>query len=249
MKRRVINILLLAIALFGMSICPTKARENVYYTTPNGIELTEEEYRFLTTFYWDSYVDNMTEEQYEDFVNSDLLERRFTTASTSDDIMCSPNSTSHTTSYKNLKISAACSSYCTVSIVLTWLVNPSVRSYDVIGTYMTGNVSLLNYAAASVSNLTNTYYYNNSIVDYDPAYTGLGNSVLLPSGSNLVINQILTTTPGGHIFASYQHAVQNVSLATSQLYNFSLAGYGNVFDFYGNAYGKYDGMAGVDIFV
>ena len=114
---------------------------------------------------------------------------------------------------------------------------------------MTGNVSLLNYASASVSNLTTNYYYNNTIVDYGSTYTGFGNSVLLPSGSNLVINQILTTTPGGHIFASYQHAMQNVSLATSQLYTFSLGGYGNVFAFYGNAYGKYDGMAGVDIYV
>lgn len=251
MKRRVIVMGLLAIAIFGMNIRLTNAREKtgeVFYTTPNGIELTEKEYKFLTTFYWDSYVDSMTEEQYEDFVNSDLLDRELITKSTDDGNMCSPKSTSHTTQYKNLKISAACSYNCTVSIVLTWLGNPTIRSYDVIGAFLSGP-SLLSYVDATVMNNTTVYYFDNFKTEYSAYYNGIGNSVLLPSGTNLVVNQIFTTTTGGHIFGSYQHAMQNVSLATSKSYSFSLAGYGNVFSFYGNAYGKYDGMAGVDIAV
>ena len=242
---------LLAIALFGMNVRLTNAREKneeIYYTTPKGIELTEREYKFLTTFYWDKYVDLMTKEQYEDFVNSDLLDRELITKSSDDSNMYSPKSTSHTTQYKNLKISAACSNYCTVSIVLTWLGNPTIRSYDVIGAIISGP-SLLSYSYASVSNNTNTYYYNNFKTEYSTYHDALGNSVLLPSGTNLLVNQIFTTTTGGHIFGSYQHAMQNVSLATSKNYNFSLGGYGSVFSFYGNAVGKYDGMAGVDIAV
>ena len=248
MKRRVMVILLLAISAFIMNIRPINARENVYYITPTGIELTEEEYKFLTTFYWDSYVDQMTKEQYDEFANSDLLERELITASTEDSNMCSPKSPIHSTPSKTLKISAACSYNCTVSIVNTWTSNPTIRSYDVIGAYLSG-VSVISSTYATVNNTNNIYYFNNLVTDVGSGYEGFGNSVLLPSGSNLVVNQILTTTTGGHIFGSYQHAVQNVSLATSQLYSFSLGGYGNVFLFYGNAVGKYDGMAGVDIAV
>ena len=241
MKRRVIAILLLTIAIFGINI--NKAYAKSYYTNKNGIEFSEEEYNFLTTFYWDSYVDNMTQAQYEDFINSDLLDRELITSSISE-TMCSQRSTVHTTAYKRLRITAACTNDCVVSIVLEWLANPTIRSYDVIGAYLS-NVSLLSSAQATVSNSTTTYYYNNK----KTAYNGIGNSVLLPSGTNLVANQIITTTTGGHIYGSYQHATQNVTLAVSKNYYFSPAGYGSVFVFTGNAIGVYDGMAGVDIAV
>lgn len=241
MKRRVISILLLAIAIFGINM--NKAYAESYYTNSNGIEFSEEEYNFLTTFYWDSYVDNMTQTQYEDFINSDLLDRELITSSTKE-TMCSPKSTVHTTAYKSLKISAACTYDCVVSIVLEWLADPTVRSHDVIGALFS-NVSVLSSAQATVSNSTTTYYYNNK----KTAYNGLGNSILLPSGTNLIANQIITTTTGGHIYGSYQHATQNVTLAVSKNYYFSPAGYGSVFVFTGNAIGVYDGMAGVDIAV
>jgi hypothetical protein len=82
------------------------------------------------------------------------------------------------------------------------------------------------------------------------AYNGIGNSVKLPSsGSNIVVNMVFTTTLGGHIFGSYQHATQSITLPVAKSYTFSLGGYGNVFLFNGNAVGVYDGMAGVDIYV
>ena len=246
--KRVIGMILLAIMIFGI-YKTTNAEELVYYTTPNGIELTEQEYKFLKTFYWESYVDSMTKEQYEEFANSDLLDRELRTASLYNENVCSDRSPYHATPYKNLRISAACSYNCTVSIVAIWTVDPAIRSYDTIGAILTGGASLISYTYGTVSNTSSTYYYNNFKTDYASTYTGIGNSVLLPSGTGLVVNQILTTSTGGHIYASYQHAVQNVSLATSKSYTFSLAGYGNVFAFYGNAVGKYDGMAGVDIAV
>ena len=39
--------------------------------------------------------------------------------------------------------------------------------------------------------------------------------------------------------------LENVSNATSKLYTIGLGGYGYVFHFYGNAYGKYDAAPGV----
>ncbi len=237
MKKKVIGMIILAIMMMGLSI--NAYAKEVYYTTPTGIELTEAEYNFLVNFYWKGYVDNMTQEQYEEFASSDLLNRKLTVKKLNDE----PNrSQSHTTSSKNISIAAACSSYCTVSIVATWYANPSVRSYDTIGAYFSG-VSLLSHQSTVVHSSTGSTSYSN----LKTAYNGLGNSVLLPSGTNLVINQIFTTTTGGTIYGSYQHATQNTTLAVSKLYNFSLGGYGSVFLFYGNAYGVYDGMAGVDI--
>ena len=240
MKRRVIITILLAISIISINV-KVFAKENVYYTNSNGIELTEEEYKFLTTFYWDSYVEKMTEEQYEEFTNLDLLGRKLITKESKIE---SSKSTSHSTQYKTLKISAACSSDCIVSLVNTWKIDPAERSWDVIGFYLSG-VSRLSNVQATVSNNTTTYYYNNT----KTAYNGFGNSVQLPSGSNLIVNQIITTTTGGHIYGSYQHAMSTITLWVSQEYTFSLSGFGNVFAFYGSAVGKFDGMAGVDIAV
>ena len=245
MKRRVLRLMVIAIALFGI-ITKAYAKESVYYKTPNGIELTEEEYKFLTTFYWDNYVNIMTEEQYEEFANSDLLERELKTTEIGDN-MCSLRSDIHTTSYKKLKVSASCSStVCSVSLVATWLVDPTVRSYDVIGYYLS-NLDIISYGQATVSSTAGTYYYSNVQTEYTSNHDAIGNSVLLPSGSNLIVNQVITTTTGGIIYGSYQHAVQTVTLPVSKSYTFSLTGYGRVFLFNGNAVGKYDGMAGVDL--
>ena len=62
-----------------------------------------------------------------------------------------------------------------------------------------------------------------------------------------MISMSFKVSKGGTVFGSYQHAMQNTTLPVSQDYNFSIVGYGNVFDYYGNAIGVYDGMNGVDI--
>lgn len=69
----------------------------------------------------------------------------------------------------------------------------------------------------------------------------------MPSGSNIIINQTFSTTKNGTIYASYQHAISNTSLSTSQNYTFSNLGYGRVFLFNGSARNIYDAMNGVDI--
>ena len=51
----------------------------------------------------------------------------------------------------------------------------------------------------------------------------------------------------GVYYSSYQHAIQNVSLETSKSYTIGFGGYGGVFFFNGNAVGKYDSMAGVNV--
>ena len=243
MKKYVIWIFAVVL-LFGITLQVNA--EEVYYTTSSGVELTETEYRYLTTLFWDEYVENISESQVEEYRNDGRFEGRLVTASTTDnETMCSIQSPSHETPYKKLAISATCTNDCLVSIVNTWKVNPGVRSWDVIGAYLS-NVSLLTHMVTGVYSTSGNVTYNN----LKTAYNGIGNSVKLPSpGSNIVVNMVFTTTLGGHIYGSYQHATEDITLLVSKNYNFSLGGYGSVFSFYGNAIDKFDGMAGVDIAV
>ena len=248
MKKKAFGLLILVLAIIGITR-NVYASENVFYTTPNGIELTEEEYKFLTTFFWEGYPDIMTEAQYQDFVSRDLLTKELKIKKV--EIPNSPfgvstRSSSHSDYTKSIQIGSVCSPNCYTSIVASWTASPYTRSYDVIGAYLSGNSLVSHQSTYVYSSTTGVVYYNNLKTETN----GIGNSVKLPDvGENIVINIVFTATPGGVIFGSYQHAMQDVTLPVSQLYNFSLGGYGSVFAFYGSAFDKYDGMAGVDITV
>ena len=54
MKKKLMGFIILLIAVIGISM-NVYADESVYYTNPNGVELTQEEYEFLQSFYWDGY--------------------------------------------------------------------------------------------------------------------------------------------------------------------------------------------------
>ena len=243
--KKIFGVLIILVVIFSLNK-NVYAEKSIYYTTANGIELTEEEYHFLTEFYWDGYPDIMTEKQYEEFKNSDLLDRKLQVKRIEDSVKNPAKSPFHGTGAKELKIAAACSSSdCMVTLNLDWLVVPAIKSYDVIGAYLSG-VSLISHNGTYVISTTSSNYYNN----LKTAYNGIGNSVKLPSsGSNIIVNMTFTTSRGGTIYGSYQHAMSNTTLPVSKYYNFSLSGYGNVFSFYGSAVGIYDGMGGVDITV
>ena len=61
--KKIVMVLLAGLCIFG--IAKNVYAEEVYYTTQNGIELTREEYEFLTSFYGEEYPDIMTKEMYE----------------------------------------------------------------------------------------------------------------------------------------------------------------------------------------
>lgn len=246
MKKGFIGFVLLTILSIGMTLNVNAAEaSDIAYTTAKGINLTKEEYTFLKTFYWEGYPDIMTEEQYEKFKNSDLLTRELRVKSVKIPTGNSKSS-SHSTTYKTLSIAAACNtSNCDVTINCSWTYDPAIRSYDVIGAYLSG-VSYVGHIWTYVASTNGSSSYSN----IKTAWNGYGNSVKLPdTGSSIVVNTNFTTTRGGVIYGSYQHAMSNTTLAVSKKYTFSLGGYGNVFSFYGAAAGVYDGMAGVDLSV
>ncbi len=239
--------LLAVLAIFGF--VKNVYAEEVYYTTPNGIDLTREEYNFLTAFYGEEYLRIMTRAMYDEFVEDNLINSEVEIKTYNESPLAllnpgiSPNSQSHSTSYKTVQIARAClPSYCIMSLKNTWHASPSVRSWDNIGAYLDG-VSLLAHNHTYVSSTAGDVFYSNLNTT-----NGVGNSVKLPdTGEDIIISMSFKVSRGGTVYGSYQHAMQNTTLANSQNYNLDLGGYGNVFDYYGNAMGIYDAMNGVDI--
>lgn len=248
-KIRSIILLLICISLFsGFKVFAKEPSKE--FINNNNVKLTEKELDFIEKFYGKDFFGKMTKADYEWIQELDINNRDVEVKSTYlyDQNQPTNNSgikrgPSYSTASKRLSIARSCSGVCTVMTNLTWLVNPTVRSYDLIGARLY-NTSLANETiVTSVTSSSGPSYSSNNKVFGN----GLGTSIKLPSSSNLIIQQKFYTNNGGKVYASYQHATSNITLQTSLNYNISSGGYGGVFLFYGDAVGKYDGMAGVDI--
>lgn len=241
MKKIFLSIVFICLCCFtNVNVVNAKEIE-VFYTNKYGVKFTKEEYEFLTGLYWDEYPEIMLRDEYEKFKESNILGKEINVKVIQDNGTLTRGAT-HTTANKQLKIATTCSNTCYSSVTLTWLNNPSVRSYDVMGAYFSG-VSLVSEPSTKVMS-SNSNFSANSI---KRANNGIGVSFKLPSGTNIIVNQTFSTTKGGKIYASYQHAISNTNLTTSQDYRFSTLGYGQVFLFNGNTRNIYDAMNGVDI--
>lgn len=240
MKKTIFSLFLVVSLVMMFTVTNVSAKE-YYYTNDNGVSLTKEEYDFLSELYWDGYQERMTQEQYEKFIEKDLINEEIV-SDEAYDVDFITRGTEHTTSSKKIKISRVCTSDCTVVISLTWLVNPSTRSWDVIGARFSG-VSLLYTPITQYMDSSTSFYSSN----YKTASNGVGNSLDLADGSNITIYQEMDVTSGGTVYASYQHAVSNTTLAVSKDYSFSISGYGDVFLFGTAGRSIYDGMNGVSV--
>ena len=231
--------------IFAVLVMVNVNAKEVYYT--NGkVELTEKEYKYVVDFYGKDYLEKMTEEDYEWISAMDVNNRevKIKTVYDVNPNQVNPNGSFVQTSAKKLSISASCDSdYCIVTTMLTWLGNPSVRSWDVMGSRLYGTSLYNQNVLTAIGTTTSSEHPSN----YRFLSSGFGNSFKLPSGTGLTIQQRWYVKPGGHVYASYQHAMESTTLANSKLYNLSVVGYGGVFDFYGAATDVYDGMVGVDM--
>lgn len=218
--------------------------KQIYYQNKYGVILTEEEYQFLSTMYWDGYQSLMTVDDYNEFRNSKVMEGQIEVKEIKYGSGITPYGTLVSNYDRTLKIFKSCSNDCLISVSLKWDRNPAIRSFDVIGAYIE-NTSFTNNPTTIVA----TTDSKTVVTDYKKTNNGLGASFKLPSGSNVTINQTYRVKSGGHVYASYQHAMTNSTLAKSKDYTFSYFGYGRVFQFSDSVRGIYDGMTGVDIAV
>ncbi len=217
-----------------------------YFTNQYGVIFTEKEYNFISDFYFEGYQDYMKISDYEEFLKSNIMNRKVKTIKNGDNFGLNDysvlNSESfHETSSKSIKLSTACSMVCNVSIVAEWKKSPTIRSYDVIGAYLQ-NVKM------NISPSTTLYYDDKVISSHNIKNTenGFGSSIKLPStGENIKIVQTFIVEPFGTIHASYQHAKRTSSLSKSQRFTISQNGYGGVFMFDASVKNYYDAMGGV----
>ena len=229
--------------MFAVLVMVNVNAKEVYYS--NGtVNLTEKEYNYVKEFYGEDYLKTMGVKEYkwlsELDVNNNDVKIKF--AKVPD---VSLNGTFVSTSAKSLGISASCtsSSYCIVTVLTRWLGNPTVRSWDVMGAFFYGtSLYNKNVLTAVTSSGGTTYPTDNRFLS-----NGFGTSFKLPTTNNITIEQRYYVKPGGTVFASYQHAMKNTTLAASKSYSLGVTGYGGVFIFTGSAVGVYDGMVGVDI--
>lgn len=218
-----------------------KSKE-VFFTNSYGVEFNEKEYDYFSKMFYDGYQETITPDEFNQYekheMDASLVETKFAS-------IIQPYSTIISTSAKTLKISTSGSSKKYVSVVATWKGSPSVRSYDLIGAYLSGVT--LNGTVTTKLTYSGGGYFSTEMKTFN---NGFGVSIELPkSGNNVVISQSFTTTTGGTIYASYQHAISNLSLSDSKKYSIGKNGYGNVFIFDSSIRNKYDGMSGVNISV
>ena len=232
------NTFLLTLSLF---MCVGVVKAESYYTNNNGVSLTEKEYNYVIDFYGDDYPSKMTAEDYNWIQKMDVNNRDYKIEKYYDNDTTT-RSSYHQTSSKYLAISIACSSTCTVNILLKWLKNPNVRSYDVIGARFVNTSLISGTASTRVSSSAGTSYYSN----YQYFSNGFGNSVKLPSSAtDIVIQQTFSVQNSGTVYGSYQHATGYISLEQSKKYSIDLNGSGNVFLFNSSVDDYFDQMGGV----
>lgn len=222
--------------------------KEVAYTNEKGFEFTQDEYNFFKKIYGQKFVKKYLDQDiYNQFSNTDFANAEvITKVYSTNESRQNPTKDSpfFSSPAKSIQISKYCSqATCRAFITVTWLGDPSVKSYDDIGVYLDGPSrmgSAITHAYSDAeSKFADTTKYQSE---------GFGASLLLPqTGNDIIVTQSFYYTGTGTIYASYQHAMVNTVLSMAQSFNISDIGYGGVFDFYNNADLIYDNMNGVDL--
>ena len=232
---------LFAFILMFVGVYDVKA--STYYTNTKGVDFTKEEYDFISEMYYDGYQEYVTKVDLDKIVNLDLIGKPVSKNITTEGGL-NPRSTSVYYAGRTLTIASTCSSECLVTLKAQWNGTPTIKSWDVIGfRFLNLTVNSINSAFISGTGYSDAYLPGGS--EFKQLTNGFGYSVKLGNANNLKITTSMYTEPGGTAYGSYQHATENVSLATSKSYTIGVGGYGYVFHFNGNAFGKYDAAPGV----
>lgn len=238
-------------ALFVINVLSINVHaDDVYYTNKNGVSMTKEQYNFFGELYFDGYQEYVTQEKFNKYLSMGLYGQRITKKETEDfeTGVESPRALIHETTAKKLTLAYACDSgkHCTMVTSLEWKGAPKVISYDVIGSYLYGDLSRVDTPT------TILYWSGQSITYTDRVYSGngYGCTALLQKSSTLmqIVQDVDVKVNGdGTFYSSYQHATKRITLETSKKYTTGYGGYGGVFFFYGSAVGVYDQMGGVNV--
>ena len=245
-------VFVLGILTFNL-VCLNVKADEIYYTNANNVSMTKQQYDYFVELADEEYPNVVTQEVYDKFVNNGFFTQPIEKQVYDEDAVRQqeiipsviPRGTVHETQAKKLVLGKTCgTTTCDITVTLTWKGQPVIKSWDVIGAYLYGNLNL-------ASNILTTLTYSGGNIAYDdPYYTtgGFGTSVKLrTSSTNMRAYQSYDVYGTGTVFASYQHATSNISKSTSHLFTIGAGGYGGVFYFYGAASNVYDQMGGVNV--
>lgn len=244
MPKKIFMFIILGTLLMWFShdnVSALTSEKNIYYTNKYQVQFSEQEYNFFSNMYWDGYQEFVTQKEFDDIKQLNLFNSRIEKSTIiNPDIMT--RATTITEKSRTTTISRSCSSNCLVSLVTNWNSTPTVKSYDVVGARLSNStLKTINKAMVTGKN------YSKQYTSYNKKGNGFGYSIKVPNANNIRVTVSFTTSSGGKAFGSYQHSKSNISETTSQLYNISENGSGNVFQFYGTATGKFDNANGVNI--
>lgn len=224
--------------LFVENVC---ALENTFYTNANGVGFSEEEYKFISDFYFEGFQDYMTQDDYQRFLDSNIMQGEITTKILDNSL--NTRSLVYETQMKQLKVSSSCSSDCIVATTLIWKSLPAIRSYDLIGAFF-DNTSLVGNVSSYLLSGNNYISPSNTLTNSN----GVSATIKLPNGNNnMEVVQQFMVKRSGSINVSYQHARKSITLANSKKYILSRSGYGGVFDFDESISSYYDAMGGITL--
>ena len=244
--------LCLVVVILGLFLYYKPVYAEEYFRNQYGVSFTREAYDFFTELFYDGYQNLMTQEMYDEYEGFDFVNDEIEKVSLCVNDMpismrdtVSPQDLTHFANYsRSLDLAKVCGALCRAALVVTWLGEPSVKSYDLAGAYLSGPTRIstpaTTYSSTLESGLPSAMVYEDD---------GFGAVVPVPDGENIRVSQSFAYTGHGVIFMTHQHAVENISLTNAQSFTIGLSGYGNVFQFYGGAVDKYDQMNGVYITV
>lgn len=135
-----------------------------------------------------------------------------------------------------------------ISLEADWYTIPKVKSFDVLAVRWDNSVTVFDTDGVQLTDAGRTEYSTNG-KNTKKTSKGVGISMNLYDDAktdiHLTMFVISDNSFGYNVYGTYQHAVNNISLATSQSYTFGSSGLGGVL-VYSNGYSKYfDNMTGL----
>ena len=236
------------IIMLCMIITGNVSAKEIYFENSNGVTFTKEEYDFFGKVFYDGYQEYITEEIMNHFAEEDRK------VSNVEYVILDENSSKpwgyntkgdyNETRAKILKIAKVKGGLTTISLTAQWKYAPNIRSYDIIGAYLSG-VSALGSPTSLVTHTGATVRPSATV----SSSKGFGSVLKLPKdGANIVVSTTFYVTGNGTVYGSYQHAKSSLSLNNAKSFSISFSGLGNAFYFSNmNIRSKYDAMQGVSI--
>lgn len=239
---------------------------NILKTHPEGyiMNMSQEQYNYLRSLDYSSikketkYLETTTNYNLGTTTERELTESEYNNINENNVYTINGNSNAIETTYKKLVLTILNNSNMqNFSMTCNWKIAPAVRSFDVIG------VRFHNYNLVGGSQTGMQTYKVNGSYKY-VSYSAMGTNIKnLDNGFGISMNVVddhvtelymtidgaatKTSSTSWGIYGSYQHAKENVSLATSKSYTIGGAGLGSVFVWPYNTSIKYDGMNGVGV--